>query len=139
MACATLPSAAAAERGADRPGDIRRRERPQQQPPAARTDGGQQAAGRMADDQEQAAPRRFLQELEQRIGAGRVQLVGGVDHHHPPSGLARGRAKERYQPAHILDRDDGAQRAALARPALEHQEVGMPLGGDQAGCPVIRR
>jgi hypothetical protein len=112
----------AAERGPDRPCDIHRRERPQHQAAAAGADGGEQPSGRVADDQEQAAPRGFFQQLEERIGAGGVQFVGGVDHDHPPARLARGRAQERHQPAHILDRDDGAKRALIAQQTIDDPE-----------------
>ena len=43
----------------------------------------------MRDDQEQAARRGLLDQLEQRIGAVGVEIVGAVDQHHAPAALAR--------------------------------------------------
>ncbi len=52
---------------------------------------GSSAAGArgVADDQEQRARRRLLDHLQERVGAGEVQLVGAIDDADPVAGIAR--------------------------------------------------
>jgi hypothetical protein len=59
----------------------------------------------MADQQQQRTLRRLLEHLEQRIGAGAVELIDGIHNGHPPTALARGRAEKRHAAAHVIDGD----------------------------------
>ena len=68
----------------------------------------------MTDDQQQRFGRRLFQDFQQRIGAGGVQLVGRIHDADAPAPLARGRAEEADGAAHVVDRDLGAQLAAVA-------------------------
>ena len=130
---------AAPERGRHRLRHVFGVQRPQQQPAAARADRGQQPPGRVAYDQKQRPSWRLLEQLEQRIGSGRVELVGRVDNREAPSGFAGGRAEERHKLADILDRDLRSERAAVARPALEHQQIGVSLRGHEGRDPMVGR
>ena len=51
----------------------------QREPPAARPDRRQDAPRRVADDEEERARRRLLDHLQERVGAGGVQVLGAVD------------------------------------------------------------
>ena len=106
-------------------------ERPQREQPATGTDGRQNAGGGVAHQQQQGAPRRFLQDLEQRVGALAVQFVDRIDDGHPPSPLPGRRAEERHRPSHIIDLDVLAQLAGLfVDGAFQHKEVALRLRRD---------
>src|SRR5215472_5745676 len=53
-------------------------ERPEREPAAARADGRQEAAGIVADEDQDRARRRLLQDLQDRVRGVAVHLVGGV-------------------------------------------------------------
>ena len=134
-------SASAPERCGRRALDILGGERPQHQAAAARADGRQHAARRMADQQKQRARRRLLQHLEQRIGAGAVELVDRIDDGDAPAALARGRAEERHACAgHRRPRMSGAQLAVLSlSDALQHQQIAVRLRRRCGAPPDGRR
>ena len=68
--------------------DLGRRERPRAEPPAARTDGRQHLPRPVRDDQDQRTRRRLLDHLQQRIGAGAIEIVGAVDDGDAPAAEA---------------------------------------------------
>ena len=80
----------------------------------------------MADDEEEGARRRLLQDLEQRIGGAGVHVVGGIDDGDAPAGLAAGIAVEGDGAADLVDGERAlvAVGALVERP-LQHQQVGM--------------
>ena len=125
--------------------DVVVRERPQRQQPATRADRRQHARGRMTDEQQQGAARRLLEHLEQRVGAGGIQLIDRVDDRDAPAALPGGRAEKRHRAAHVIDLDVLAQIAGLfIDRALQHQEVALRLRGDaprhrMRGVDVERR
>ena len=68
--------------------------------------------------------RRLLEDLQQRVGAGGIQLVRRVDDADAPAPLARGRAEEADRAPHLVDRDDGAQLALVVFGALQREQIG---------------
>ncbi len=94
----------------------------------------------MADEQQQGAARRLLEHLEQRVGAGGIQLIDRVDDRDAPAALPGGRAEERHRAAHVIDLDVLAQIAGLfIDRALQHQEVALRLRGDAPRHRMRRR
>ena len=67
-------------------------------PAAARADRRQHLARPMRDDQEQRARRRLLDHLQQRIGAGAVEVVGAVDDADAPAAERRRLLEHRNAP-----------------------------------------
>jgi len=92
----------------------------------------------VADQQQQRALRRFLENLEQRIGAFALQIVDRVDNGDAPAALARGRAEERHRAAHVVDANYGVKLAGLlVDRAFEHEKIALCLRGDAAGDRVV--
>ena len=91
----------------------------------------------MAHDQQQGAGRRLFQNFQQRVGAFAVEFLGAVDDADAPAALACGRAEELHRLADIGDRDFGAQLAAVADSALQHQKIAVALRHDAARDDVI--
>ena len=142
----TLPAATAAafptsassgarpDRRRCRSRDVLDRERTQRQQTTAGAHRRQYRGGRIGDQQQQAAPRRLLENLEQGIGAVGVQFIDGVDDRDPPAALPGGRSEERDRSAHVVDLDVLAQLAGFfVDRALENQQIALCLGGDAPG------
>ena len=116
--------------GSDRRGDVGFAKRPQRQNAAARTQRRQHPRRGMTDQQQQGALRRLLQHFEQRIGAGAVQLVDGIDDGDAPAALACRRAEKRHRAADVFDGDLLMQHALVVERALDDEKIGLRLGGD---------
>src|SRR5215216_7819258 len=92
----------------------------------------------MADEQEQRLLRWLFEDLEQRIGGVRIELVDGVDDADPPAVHRRGRTEERNRLPRLVDGDDGPQHAAIVEAAFQRQQSAMRAGGDLARDRLIR-
>src|SRR4051812_40801315 len=121
-----------------RANDVVGRERPQRQLAATGQDRRQGPRGRMADKQEQRSLRRLFEDLEQRVGGVRIELVDGVDDADPPAVHRRGRAEERNRPPRLVDGNHGPHHAAIVQPALQHQQPAMRAGGDLTRDGIVR-
>jgi hypothetical protein len=75
----------------------------------------------MTDEQKQRSLRRFFENLEQRIGCVRIELVDGIDDADPPAVDRSRRTEERNRLPRLVHRDHGAQHAAIVEAALQHQ------------------
>ena len=129
----------AAGRRRDRARHVGGIKRAQQQAPAARADGGQFAPRCVADEQQQRARRRLLQNFQQRIGAFALQIVHRIDDGDAPAALARGRAEKSDRAPHVVDADHGIEFAGLLiDDALQHQQIALRLGGDAARHRMVR-
>jgi predicted pyridoxine 5'-phosphate oxidase superfamily flavin-nucleotide-binding protein len=108
----------------------------------------------MADQQKKRAPRRFLEDLEQRVGGIAVHVVGAVDDDDAPAAFRRGETQEVRDLARVVDDDLVAQhplaRLGIGRriallplvrvdAALDGQEVGMTARGDPAEDGIVLR
>src|SRR6185503_19861987 len=101
------------------------------QPQTARADRRQKASRLVADEHEERMRRWLLEDLEQRIGRFRVEVVGGVDDADATSPLARRAAEEGRCAAHVIDRYLGFEAFCLGIiAALERDEIGMAACGD---------
>ena len=86
----------------------------------------------MRIDQEDRAGRRFLQNLEQCIGCGCVQVIGAVHHAHPPAAIRRRRGKHVQRTPHGLDRDHrGSGLLVGCGLPAQHDEIGVRQIADQ--------
>ena len=86
----------------------------------------------MTDQQQQRALRRLLQDFQQRIGAGAVEFVDGIDDGDAPAALTRRRAEKRHRVANVVDRDLLMQHALLVERAFDDEEIGLRLRRDAA-------
>ena len=95
----------------------------------------------MAHQQEDAVGGRLLEHLEQSVGGGGFEIVGGVDDDRAPWRQERGRAEQAAEAAHLLDADVAreAARGGLALDPLEHPEIGVAAGVEQPDDRVIAR
>ena len=70
---------------------------------------------------------RFLEYLEECVGAEPIELVDRVDDRDPPSPLPGRRAEKRNRAAHVLHRNLLAQHALVVERALEHKKIALRL------------
>ena len=121
-------SASSAEefhRRGERRADLGWRQRPQRDDAATRTQRRRYGRQAVADQQQEGAPWRLFQHLEQRIGAETIELIHRIDDGDPPSPLPGGRAEKRNRAVDVLDSDLLAHDALVVRRALKNEEVGM--------------
>ena len=100
---------------------------------AARQDGARQGARALADQEHDRAGRRLLQQLQERIGTGWVELVRRVDDQHLEA-VTGGRGVQRQVGvADLVDGDVAGKLAGLRveRP-LQDLQVGMRPVRDHA-------
>jgi hypothetical protein len=93
----------------------------------------------VADDEEDRARRRLLDDLEERVSARRVEVVGGVDDADAVAALPRRRGEKVKRAADVVDGD--LLRIALvvlAQAAPDDREIGMGTGRDLPRRRVLR-
>ena len=92
---------------------------------------GKQPARAVADQQQEALPRRLLQDLQYRVGGIAVHLLRTIEDYDAPALLGRGQAKKGGDLARVVGDDFAAQPPPARIPgALDGQEVGVPARGD---------
>ena len=102
---------------------------------AARADRRQQPARRVADEQEQRARRRLLEDLQEGVGGVRVHVVGRIDDGDRASPLRPPvEPKKRDGAPDLVDRELGPVALALRRPT-----AAAGRGGSGARRPATLR
>ena len=92
----------------------------------------------MADEEQDGAGRRLLEDLQERVGGGAVQLVGGVDDRDAPAAVGGGELEEALERADLVDGDGGAQALGLVVPgAAAEEELRRGEGGELAEDRVV--
>ena len=92
------------------------------------------AAGAWLTIRKTRARRRFLDDLQERVGAGGRQVLGAVDDADAIAATGRGRAEDPEGAAHRVDRDRGRGPLLVGgRRPPEHGEVRMRQSRDLAG------
>ena len=76
----------------------------------------------MADEEEDGVGRRLLEDLQERVGGGGGELVGGVDDRDAPAAVGGGELEEGFERADLVDGDGGAQALALVVPGAPAEE-----------------
>ena len=71
------------------------------------------------------------QNLEQRIGGIRIELVDGIDDADPPALDCRGRAEKRDRLPGLVDGDHRPHHALLVERAFQDEQAAMGTGRDQ--------
>ena len=85
----------------------------------------------MAHRQQDGAPRRLLENFEERIRPRWVELIDRIDDGDPPTALPGRGAEERHGPAHVIHPDVLVELIGFfVDRALHHQEVPLGLGRD---------
>ena len=122
----------------------RRRQTVEQQPAAARADGRQQPPRLVRDDQDQRARRRLLDHLQQRVGAGGIELVGAIDDRRrasrrtPPtyetSTARRARPRRGFR-----NRSPSTWRSIRAAPGRNRGATAPPAGAPPDGRRATER
>src|SRR3546814_11349156 len=81
----------------------------------------------------QGPRRRFLESLEQRVGAIGFQIVDRIDDDHPPMPKRQRQMQPPDHPAHLVDGDVTREILALVlRQAFEGQDFGMFARRDES-------
>ena len=93
----------------------------------------------MAEQEQQGAGGRLLEDFQERVGAEAIELIHAVDDADAPAALAGGRSEERDGSPHVGDGDFGAQLAVVADRALECEQIGVRLRRDAARDRMLGR
>ena len=94
----------------------------------------------MRDEEEQRLGRRLLDQLEQGIGAGTVQVLGAVDDADTVAAGPRGALEQPNGAADVVGADLRVEALALlVQLAAQQADVGMRQRGDLAGHTVLRQ
>ena len=101
---------------------------------------GRSAAGRWQTRRRTARAGRLLEDLEERVGGGGVELVGGVDDGDAAAAVGGAEVEEAGERADLVDGDGGAQALGLVVPgAAAEEELRRGEGGEPAEDRVARR
>ncbi len=94
----------------------------------------------MRHQEEQRLGRRLLDQLEQGIGAGAVQVFGAVDDANPVAAGPGGALKQANGATDVVGADLRVEALALlVRLAAQQADVGVRQRGDLAGHPIALR
>ena len=100
---------------------------------------GRSAAGRWQTRRRTARAGRLLEDLEERVGGGGVELVGGVDDGDAAAAVGGAEVEEAGERADLVDGDGGAQALGLVVPgAAAEEELRRGEGGELAEDRVAR-
>src|ERR1700730_15348210 len=92
----------------------------------------------MRDDEEKRARRRFLDEFQKRICAGRVEVLGAIEDADPVAAPPRRLLKQVDGAADILDPDFRKEPFVFFVPlAAQENEIGMRHRGDLTGDRML--
>src|SRR5207302_8677968 len=86
---------------------------------------GQHPCRRVTDEKKQRSTRRLLEDLEQRVGGIRIELVNGIDNADPPSIDGGRRAEKRNRLTRLVDRDDTSHHTSVVQAALKRQQAAV--------------
>ena len=94
----------------------------------------------MRHDQQHGVGRRLLEDLQHRVGAVAVHLVGRIDDGDPPFAHRRRHMHEGAELAHVVDGDLGAHAAGVGiERAPQMEQVGVRAGVDQRSAGRVGR
>src|SRR5579883_521395 len=92
----------------------------------------------MTDQKKQRLARGLLENLEQRVGGIRIELVDGIDNTDPPALDGGGRTKEGNCFPRLVNGDHGSHHAPLVRRALKDEKSAVSSGRDAASNGIRR-
>src|SRR6516225_8237679 len=92
----------------------------------------------MADEEHQCTFGWLLQDLQQRVGPGPVQIVDGVDDSDPPASLACRRAKKWHGAPDVINRDLLMENASVIDGAFDNEKIGLRLRGNAPADRIFR-
>src|SRR4029079_14232716 len=101
------------------------------EPQTPRADRGEESARLMADQDKERTGRRLLEDLEQRIGRFRVDVLRCIDNADAPAAFSRRPRKKARSPSDVIDHYFGFQALVfdIIR-AFEDEEIGMATRRD---------
>ena len=76
--------------------------------------------------------RRFLEDLEQRVGGVGIEFIDGIDDADPPAFNRGGRAEKRDRLPGLVDRDDRAHHALVVEGPFKREQAAMGARRDMA-------